>query len=64
MKILPLVALVLMGLTTIVSCKKEEKAAALPAAGEVTPVGGVKIVYVNIDSLLEGYDLYQEQKNA
>ncbi|MBP6398416.1 MAG: OmpH family outer membrane protein [Saprospiraceae bacterium] len=64
MKILPFVALVLMGLTTLVSCKKEEKAAALPTAGEVTTVGGVKIVYVNIDSLLEGYDLYQEQKKS
>lgn len=64
MRILPLVALFCLVMINIVSCKKEEKAAALPTAGEVTPVAGVKIVYVNIDSLLEGYDLYQEQKKT
>jgi len=48
----------------IASCKKEEKAASMPSAGEVPAVGGVKIVYVNLDTLLEGYDLFQEQKKT
>lgn len=48
----------------IASCKKEEKAATMPSAGDVPAVGGVKIVYVNLDTLLEGYDLFQEQKKT
>ena len=49
-------------IATLVSCKKEEKSAPMPSAGEVPAVSGVKIVYVNLDTLLEGYDLFQEQK--
>ena len=49
---------------TIASCKKEDKAAPMPSAGDVPTVGGVKIVYVNLDTLLEGYDLFQEQKKT
>lgn len=49
---------------TIASCKKEDKAAPMPSAGDVPAVGGVKIVYVNLDTLLEGYDLFQEQKKT
>ncbi len=49
---------------TIASCKKEDKVAPMPSAGDVPAVGGVKIVYVNLDTLLEGYDLFQEQKKT
>lgn len=51
-------------LLALASCKKQETPVSMPAASEVAAISGVKIVYVNLDSLLEGYDLYQEQKKT
>ncbi|MBK8699123.1 MAG: OmpH family outer membrane protein [Saprospiraceae bacterium] len=48
----------------IISCKDKDATQPLPAASEIKETNGAKVVFVNIDSLLEGYDLYQEQKKA
>ena len=36
----------------------------MPSAGEVPAVGGVKIVYVNLDTLLEDTSISGAEKNV
>ena len=45
----------------MVSCKQNEQGAT--AASGSTNGGGVSIVYINLDSLLENYDLYTESRS-
>jgi outer membrane protein len=51
-----------MFLIGIISCGKKTETST-PTASASTDVNA-KIVFVNIDSLLQGYDLYKEQKKA
>jgi outer membrane protein len=64
MRNLSFVAIVFCALVTLISCNQKPGAAAstTPAVAGKAAAGASNVVYVNIDSLLAGYNLYKDQK--